>query len=362
MLDLKRVLIMAGGTGGHVFPGLALAACLQQQGVEVHWLGTDRGLESKLVPDSGFQLHRISIGGVRGKGLKTLLAAPYRILTAIIQSRRVIKQVNPDVIVGMGGFVSGPGGVAGWLSRCPLVIHEQNARAGATNKILSRFSRRVLEGFPDAFAANARVLVTGNPVRAEIEAMPAPSGERVSQQRRFRLLILGGSLGAKPLNDLVPKAMALLGEDVRPAILHQTGEKHLLEAKKSYQSTGVEADIQAFIKDMAAAYSWADMVLCRAGALTVAELCAAGKGAILVPYPHAVDDHQTANADYMVRGGAAVCVQQAELTSDRLAEMLKHFVQDSVKCTSMAQAAYSLRKVQVAESMVKILRELITKQ
>jgi UDP-N-acetylglucosamine--N-acetylmuramyl-(pentapeptide) pyrophosphoryl-undecaprenol N-acetylglucosamine transferase len=358
MLDLKRVLIMAGGTGGHVFPGLALATCLQQQGVEVHWLGTDRGLESKLVPENGFELHRISIGGVRGKGLKTLLLAPYRILMAIIQSRRVIKQVNPDVIVGMGGFVSGPGGMAGWLSRCPLVIHEQNARAGATNKILSTFSRRVLEGFPDAFAANSKVMVTGNPVRTEIEAMPAPTGGRVSSQRRLHLLVLGGSLGAKPLNDLVPKAIAQLDSALRPEILHQTGEKHLEEAKRLYQSMGLEASIQAFIKEMAAAYSWADVVLCRAGALTVAELCAAGKGAILVPYPHAVDDHQTANADYMVRGGAAICVQQAELTPEKLTEMIKCFVQDPEKCVTMAQAAYTLRKVQVAETMVKIIREL----
>lgn len=358
MLDLKRVLIMAGGTGGHVFPGLALATCLQRQGVEVHWLGTDRGLESTLVPDSGFQLHRVSIGGVRGKGLKTLLAAPYRIATAIAQSMRVIRQVKPDVIVGMGGFVSGPGGMAGWLSRCPLVIHEQNAKAGATNKILASFSRRVLEGFPDAFAASPKVMVTGNPVRADIEAMSAPASAMLPQRGRFRLLVLGGSLGAKPLNDLVPKAMALLGEDVRPEILHQTGGKHLEEAKKSYQSMGVDADIQPFIKDMAAAYSWADMVLCRAGALTVAELCAAGRGAVLVPYPHAVDDHQTANADYMVRGGAAVCVQQAELTQTRLAEMIRGFAQDPAKRVAMAQAAYALRKVQVAETMVSILREL----
>ncbi len=349
---------MAGGTGGHVFPGLALAKCLQQQGIEVHWLGTERGLEAKLVPDNGFKLHRVSISGLRGKGVVALLAAPYKILTAICQSMRVIRKIQPDIIVGMGGFVSGPGGIAGWLSRCPLVIHEQNAKAGITNKVLARFSRRVLEGFPQAFAPNAKVVVTGNPVRADIEAMLPPSGRLVPQRGRFRLLVLGGSLGAKALNDLLPKALAQLGEDERPEVWHQTGEKHVEDVKKAYESIGLTANVQPFIQDMAAAYSWADMVLCRAGALTIAELCASGLGAVLVPYPYAVDDHQTANADYMVRSGAALCVQQAELTDARLTEIIREFAQAPEKRLSMAQASYALRKVNVAETIAKILFDL----
>lgn len=355
---LKRVLIMAGGTGGHVFPGLALAACLQQQGVEVHWLGTERGLEAKLVPNKGIKFHRVSINGLRGKGALALLAAPYKILTAIAQSIRVIKEVQPDIIVGMGGFVSGPGGMAGWLSRRPLVIHEQNAKAGMTNKILARFSRRVLEGFPAAFTASKKVIMTGNPVRSDIEALPAPTSRLSSSRGRFRLLVLGGSLGAKALNDLLPNVLAQLGIEERPEIWHQTGEKHVEDTKKAYESKGIQANVQAFIQDMAAAYSWADMVLCRSGALTVAELCAAGLGAVLVPYPYAVDDHQTANADYMVGGGAALCVQQAVLTETCLLEIIRQYAQAPEKRLAMAQAAYALRKVQVAETMTKILFDL----
>lgn len=356
--QLKRVLIMAGGTGGHVFPGLAVARSLRESNVEVHWLGTKQGIESQLVPAANIPLHLITIGGLRGKGVKTLLSAPMKISTAINQSLRVIKEVNPDVVIGMGGFVSGPGGMATWLSRRPLIIHEQNAKAGFTNKVLARFSRRVLEGFPHAFRKQPKVISIGNPVRHEIENLPPPA-QRFDLASPFRLLIVGGSLGAQALNEILPRALAQLKPEQRPEIWHQTGEKHFEAAQKMYQSMGVQAKLTPFISDMAEAYTWANMVLCRAGALTVAELCAAGLGAILVPYPFAVDDHQTANAGFMVRSNAALCIQQADLTDSRLADILKQFANAPEKRLAMAEAAYQLRKVKVAEKFYKILCDVI---
>ncbi|VVC76344.1 UDP-N-acetylglucosamine--N-acetylmuramyl-(pentapeptide) pyrophosphoryl-undecaprenol N-acetylglucosamine transferase [Aquicella siphonis] len=356
---LKRVLIMAGGTGGHVFPGLAVARYLHQQGVEVHWLGTRQGLESRLVPEANIPLHLIAIGGVRGKGMRTLLSAPFKITAAVRQSLRVIRHINPDAVIGMGGFVSGPGGVASWLSSRPLVIHEQNAKAGLTNKLLVRFSRRVLEGFPLVFRQQSKVVEVGNPVRHEIETLPPPQERFSASLPRLRLLVLGGSLGAQALNAVVPLALSRLAPEDQPEIWHQTGDKHCESTKKSYESMGIDAKVTPFIKDMANAYAWANVVLCRAGALTVAELCAVGLGAILVPFPFAVDDHQTANAEFMVKNNAALCVQQAELTESRLAEILKQFSQSPGKCLEMAQAAYQLRKVNVAEKFYQILCDVI---
>lgn len=358
MTTFKRILIMAGGTGGHVFPGLAAAHYFQRQGIEVHWLGTGKGLEARIVPEAGIPFHEIAISGVRGKGGKALLLAPYRIAQAIRQARQVIKEVKPDIVMGMGGFVSGPGGVACWLNRTPLVIHEQNAKAGLTNRILARFAKRVLQGFPDAFAPASKVMTIGNPVRMEIEAMLAPA-ERIPLNRRpFRLLVLGGSLGAKALNELVPRTLASLAADIRPEVFHQTGEKHFDQTKKLYETMGISVNLVPFVKDMAQVYSWADMVLCRAGALTVAELCAAGLGAIFVPFPHAVDDHQTANADFMVKHDAALCVQQKDLTEDRLADIVEQFALSPVKRLEMAEAAYRLRMVHVTEKIFKICKEI----
>lgn len=355
--QLKRVVIMAGGTGGHVFPGLAIANYLRQQNVEVHWLGTQQGLESRLVPEANIPLHFVAIGGLRGKGIKTLLSAPMRISTAIKQSLSIIKKVNPDVVIGMGGFVSGPGGIAAWLSRRPLIIHEQNAKAGMTNKLLALFSKRVLAGFPDAFKSTRKVIAIGNPVREEILALPAPKSH--APDRRFRLLVLGGSLGAQAINDLVPRALAKLTREERPEVWHQTGDK-LEKTQQIYADLGVEANLTPFIKDMANAYAWPDMVLCRAGALTVAELCAAGLGAIFIPYPFAVDDHQTANAEFMVKHHAAICRQQAELTEDKLADIMRQFAQSSEKRLVMGQAAYALRKTDVAQQFYKIICEVVS--
>jgi len=355
---MKRILIMAGGTGGHVFPGLTLAHYFRDQGVEVHWLGTERGLESRLVPEANIPLHFITISGLRGKGLATLMGGPFRIATAIKQSMRVMNEIKPDVVIGMGGFVSGPGGIASWLSHRPLVIHEQNAQAGLTNKILARFSKRVLEGFPNSFTSQSKVMAVGNPVRTEIVNLPPPHIRLNPIRSPLRLLVIGGSLGAQALNDVVPRAMQQLNADDRPLILHQTGDKHIEAAKKMYESRGVTATLQPFIKDMANAYAWADVVLCRAGALTVAELCAVGLGAIFVPFPYAVDDHQTANAQFMVKHEAALCIQQSELTESRLASIVKELAKSPEKRLAMAQAAYQLRKVSVVERIYEICQEI----
>lgn len=354
---ISRVMIMAGGTGGHVFPGLALAHYLQGQGVEVQWLGTRAGLEAQLVPAAKIPLHFINIGGLRGKSFKTLVSAPFKVLMATYQARRILKQFNPDVVVGMGGFASGPGGFASWLLRRPLVVHEQNAKAGLTNKMLARLAKRVLEGFPGAFKAAKKVIAVGNPVRVEIEQLAAPD-QAMLQHDKCRVLVLGGSLGAQALNETVPQALALLPAEARPEVWHQTGDKNFNVAKSNYESKGIEAKVVPFIQDMAQAYHWADIVICRAGALTVAELCAAGRGAIFIPFPHAVDDHQTANAHYMVDNDAALCIQQSELTPALLAERLNLYLQSPEKRLTMAKQAYALRKTHVAERIFDILTSM----
>jgi UDP-N-acetylglucosamine--N-acetylmuramyl-(pentapeptide) pyrophosphoryl-undecaprenol N-acetylglucosamine transferase len=356
---LQRVLVMAGGTGGHVFPGLAVADYLRQQGIEVHWLGTMAGLEARLVPEANIPFHTIAITGLRGKGKLALLKAPFKVIRAIKQAKQIINKINPDIVIGMGGFVSGPGGVASWLSGCPLVIHEQNAIAGLTNKLLARIAKRVLEGFPGAFKPQAKVVAVGNPVRADIEQLPPPEMRLAQHQQPFRLLVIGGSLGAQALNEIVPRAVVELRGEVSIDILHQTGDKHFEAAKKDYESMGIEATLYPFIKNMAQAYSWADVVVCRAGALTVAELCAVGLGAVFVPYPYAVDDHQTANAHFMVDHAAALCIQQADLTANSLAELLKQIAGAPGVSLTMAEAAHQLRKTNVAKKIFDILSEVV---
>jgi UDP-N-acetylglucosamine--N-acetylmuramyl-(pentapeptide) pyrophosphoryl-undecaprenol N-acetylglucosamine transferase len=359
MKKLKRVLIMAGGTGGHIFPGLAVAHYLREQGVDVHWLGTHHGLEARLVPEAKFPLHVVKVTGVRGKGVKTLLSAPFKVTQAIHQARKIIKRFQPDIVIGFGGFVSGPGGIASWMLGCPLVIHEQNAKAGLTNRLLAQIAKRVLAGFPGAFPESDKVVVLGNPVRAEIENIPAPQKRNISVHSPFRLLVIGGSLGAQALNDVVPKALAALPETSRPDVYHQSGDKLFEKAKIAYESIGIRVDLVPFVKDMAAAYEWADLVICRAGALTVSELCAAGVAAILVPLPWAVDDHQSANAAYMTKHHAALCVKQTELTGDRLASIIRQYMEAPEQCLQMAEAAYRLRQVQVAEKIFGILMQII---
>jgi len=347
------VLIMAGGTGGHVFPALALARLLRARSLEVVWLGTKRGLEARIVPQNNFPIEWISVGGLRGKKISTLLAAPFRLSLALVQALRVMWRHRPSVVVGLGGFVTGPGGVAAWLTRAPLVIHEQNAIAGFTNRRLAPLAREVLEAFPNSFDAGTKARAIGNPVRPEIFAVPPPAERFGKRTGAIRLLVIGGSLGAMRLNAVVPFALARLGEGIRVDVRHQAGERWVEAARKSYAEANVRADVQPFIEDMAEAYAWADLVICRAGALTISELAAAGVGAILVPYPAAVDDHQTHNARYLVSEGAAVLIPDRELTAERLAEELQRLCAGRGRLLAMADRARLLARPRAAEDLAE---------
>jgi UDP-N-acetylglucosamine--N-acetylmuramyl-(pentapeptide) pyrophosphoryl-undecaprenol N-acetylglucosamine transferase len=325
---MNRVaLIMAGGTGGHVFPALATARVLRGRGYEIVWLGTRRGIESRLVPAEGIPVEWLSVSGLRGKGWATLLAAPFRILLALAQAIGAVRRHRPSVVLGAGGFASGPGGVAAWLLRRPLVVHEQNAVAGLTNRILARLADRVLEGFPGSFGSGVPAEHVGNPVRSEIAAVPPPERRYAARTGRTRLLVFGGSQGSVRLNVVVPAAIAQLPEALRPEVLHQTGRTSFDETAAAYRSRGIEADVRPFIDDMAGAYGWADLAVCRSGALTVAELAAAGVGAILVPFPAAVDDHQTRNAEFAVKAGAALLMPETSFTPVSLAAKLRELLE-----------------------------------
>lgn len=332
----KTVLVMAGGTGGHVFPALACARLLRDQGYDVHWLGTNRGIEVDLVPQAGFPIHYIDIQGLRGKGTLDLLKAPFRIVRALGQSLKLLAELRPVFVLGAGGYVTGPGGLAAWLRRIPVVIHEQNAVVGTANRLLSRFARRCCEGFAGSFPADERRRSTGNPVREEIFRVPALTW---NGERPMRLLVLGGSLGAMPLNTLLPDALSRLPQEQRPQVVHQCGKQHSLVAREAYETAGVSADVEAFIADMSGAYEWADLVVCRAGALTVCELAAAGRPSFLIPLPHAIDDHQSANARYLAERGAAELLPQAELTGALLAEKLMTYMNQPELLREMAQRA-----------------------
>ncbi len=338
------ILIMAGGTGGHVYPALAVAEQLRAWGVDVVWLGTRNGLEARVVPAAGFALDAVKVSGLRGKAVLQRLFAPFMLFWAFLQSMRIMLRRRPGAVLGMGGYVSGAGGVSAWLLRRPLLIHEQNAVAGFTNRILERFATRVFEAFPNTFPARRRALYTGNPVRATIAAVPTPEQRLATHQGTLRLLVLGGSLGARAINRLLPEALALLAPALRPQVWHQAGRSHFDEVPIAYQTRGVEARVVPFIEDMAEAYAWADLVLCRAGAMTIAELAAVGVAAILVPYPHAVDDHQTGNAHYLCDAGAGILIQQDDLTVTGLSTMLKEFAGDRARLLRMAQAARALAK------------------
>ncbi len=345
------IVVMAGGTGGHVFPALAIAERLRELGHDVVWMGTRAGLEARVVPAHGLPIEWVTIGGLRGKGMLTLLLAPLKLLRALTQALGIIRRRRPQVVIGLGGFVAGPGGFAAWVLGRPLIIHEQNAIAGMTNRLLARLARRVLEAFPDTFPASGKRLTVGNPVRPEIAALPAPEQRLAERNGRVRLLVLGGSLGALALNRGVPQALALLPPELRPEVRHQAG-RTLDEANKAYASAGLDIQPEAFIEDMATAYAWADLVVCRAGALTVAELAAAGLPAVLVPFPHAADDHQTANADYLVSAGAALLIQERELTPQRFAEALKSLLGDRSRLRQMAMAARSRAWPQARDRIV----------
>lgn len=318
-MSARPILIMAGGTGGHVYPALAVAQELRERAREVVWLGTRRGLEARVVPAAGIDIEWIGISGLRGKGVVTRLLAPFRLAVALSQSLVVMARRRPAAVLGMGGFVSGPGGVAAWLTRRPLIIHEQNAVPGLTNRLLAGFARVVLQAFPGSFSSRIPAQTVGNPVRRDIAALPPPAERLRGRAGPLRLLVLGGSQGALALNRLVPRALAELPEGRRPEVRHQAGERTLETARESYREAGVDAEIAPYIEDMAAAYAWADLVVCRAGALTVSEVAMAGLPAVFIPFPAAVDDHQTANAGVLAEAGAALIVQERDLTPERLA-------------------------------------------
>ena len=345
------VLIMAGGTGGHVFPALALARALKERSYDVVWLGTQRGIEARLVPAAGIPVEWISIGGLRGKGLSTLLLAPFRLARALWESLAVMRRHRPLVVVGLGGFVSGPGGLAAWLSRRPLVIHEQNAVAGLTNRLLARVATQVLEAFPAGFGPRRRTREIGNPVRREFFALAAPGQRFAGRSGALRLLVVGGSQGARRLNAVVPQALAQVAPRLAIEVRHQAGERWIAGARAAYAAANIEAEVLPFIDDIAAAYGWADLVVCRSGALTVSELAAAGVAAILVPFPAAVDDHQTRNAAFLVGQGAAVLIPEPELTPERLATELARLGADRATLLQMAARAHGLSRPRAAEDL-----------
>ena len=350
-MTARPVMIMAGGTGGHVYPALAVARALEAESQPVFWLGTHRGLEARIVPASGIEIEWVSVKGLRRKGFVALIAAPLQLAWAVLQSLNVIRRRRPAAVLGMGGFVSGPGGLAAWLTRRPLIIHEQNATAGLTNRLLARLARVVLQAFPGSFNSRVRAETVGNPVRPEIAAIEPPSSRYRDRSGPLRLLVLGGSQGALALNRLVPAALARLPADSRPRVRHQCGERTRSTAEAAYAGSGVDVELVDFIEDMAAAYAWADAVVCRAGALTVAEICAAGLPAIFVPYPAAVDDHQTANARALTESGAAITVQESDIDEASLAALLGEFL-DSRE--ALAQRAARARQQAAPDSLATI--------
>ncbi len=350
-----NILIMAGGTGGHVFPALACAREFQARGYQVHWLGTPRGIENDLVPAAGLPLHLINVTGLRGKGIKNLLKAPIELIRALIQSYKVVRKLKPVCVLGMGGYVSGPGGLAAWLTGSRLVIHEQNAVAGTANRLLHPFASQVCEAFPNTFASNPKCHTTGNPVREQL-FLDTPRAPLAGRQAR--LLVLGGSLGAEPLNKLLPEAVAKLDEAIRPEICHQAGRAHAEVTAERYQAAGLKADLRPFIQDMPAAYAWADLVVCRAGALTISEVAAAGLPSLLIPLPHAIDDHQSHNAAYLAKAGAAVLLPQSTTDADKLAAQLTEVLMQPEKLKNMGSTARRMSRPDATRKVVEICLEV----
>lgn len=353
---MGTVLIMAGGTGGHIFPALSIARKLQGEGYRTEWLGTPRGLEVDVLRDTDIPLHLVEARGLRGKGLRSLLLAPFMILSSIVQSLRIMRQVSPCCVLGMGGYVTGPGGVAAKLSGRPLLIHEQNAVAGFSNRLLARIADTVMEAFPATFPASARAIVTGNPVRPEIRALAQT--RQVDAEGTLKVLVIGGSLGAAAINELIPQTLSLMEAGKRPQVWHQVGKKNLDATLEKYQQLGLtlneDCRVVPFIDDMAAAYAWADLVVCRAGAATVSELAAAAVPAILIPFPHAVDDHQTRNAHWLSQTGAAIVIQQRDLRAGDLQRIWQGYQQDKRVLQDMAQKAKNLTQGDANETVAAL--------
>lgn len=352
-----NILIMAAGTGGHVFPALACATEFQAKGYQVHWLGTPKGMENELVAKAGFPIHQIKVSGLRGKGIAALVKAPWQLLGALKQARQIIQEIQPICVLGFGGFVTGPGGVAAKLAGIPLIIHEQNAVVGTANRYLAKIATRICEAFPDTFVgiAKQKLITTGNPVREELFI-----NKQVESftNRQVRLLILGGSLGAEPLNKLLPEALALIDESLRPEIFHQAGRDHAAKTIERYQKVKLVAKVEPFVSDMNKIYNWADLVICRAGALTVSELAATGNASILIPLPHAIDDHQSYNADYLASAGAAIKLIQGRLTAQKMAQHLQQLLKQPEQIIKMGRIAKSLAKPEATQDVVKICLEV----
>ena len=350
-----RILIMAAGTGGHVYPALSTAAYLGEQGWHIDWLGTSKGIEQRLVPAAGYQLHCIDITGLRGKGMLSLLGAPWRLIKSLWQAWLILGRIKPDVVLGMGGFIAGPGGLATYLRRTPLLIHEQNAVAGLTNKLLRPLSWCVMQAFAGTFK-DASVLTVGNPIRADFTGKI----NKQANQQNLNLLVVGGSLGALALNQIIPKVLAKLPTEISMQVRHQCGPKHLQITQEAYQQASVQGQVDAYIDDMPAAFATADIIICRAGALTVSELAAAGKPAILVPYPYAVDDHQTANAQILVAAGGAVLMPQAQMQVTSLEQALLPLLTQPELRAKMTQAALSVAQPQATAAVAKQCMEAVS--
>ena len=350
----KRILIMAAGTGGHVFPALAIARALKEKGAEVEWLGTKKGFEKKLLRDVDIPFHQISITGIRGNGLKRLLFSPINIFRAFLQSLKIIQKIKPDVVLGMGGFVCGPGAMAACVLRKRLVIHEQNAVPGMTNKILKHFAKTIFTAFPDVLLSKKTKYV-GNPIRHDIVEISVPEERFSNRSGSMRLLVFGGSQGALSFSSVLPQALALLPKTLSVEVWHQAGEKNIELAKKYYDEFKVKAKIVPFIHEMAAAYQWADLVVCRSGATTVSEMSAVGLPAIFIPYPFHKDDQQGYNARFLVDANAAIMIRQADFTPENLAAKLEELLSDRAKLLKMAKSGRELRKVEAVGEIVKEL-------
>ena len=349
----KCALIMAGGTGGHIFPGLAVAQALRERGWRVHWLGAPNSMESRLVPPKGFPLETVNFSGVRGKGLRTLLALPVRLVRALVQSLQVIHRVQPNVLVGLGGYITLPGGLMGALMGKPLVLHEQNSVAGMANKVLARLASRVFTAFPNVFP-NAQWV--GNPLRAAFTQQPGPVERFAGRTGPLRLLVVGGSLGARALNDTVPQALALIPKEQRPQVTHQSGAAQIDALRANYAAAGVEAELTPFIDDTASAFAAADIIVCRAGASTVTEIAAVGAAAVFVPFPSAVDDHQTTNAQFLVAAGGGWLLQQRDMTAQGLAQMLQNMERQAL--VNRALEAKKMQKMNATNEVVAACEEL----
>ncbi len=352
-MSVKCALVMAGGTGGHIFPGLAVAEALREAGWRVHWLGAPDSMESQLVPPRGFAFEAVDFGGVRGKGLKTLAALPFKLLRAFWQSLQVVRRVQPDVVLGLGGYITFPGGLMASLWGKPVVLHEQNSVAGLANKVLAQVADRVFTAFPGVFKTGQWV---GNPLRRAFTEQATPAERFAGRTGPLRVLVVGGSLGAKALNDIVPKALALMPADVRPVVTHQSGAKQIDALRANYAAAGVQAELTPFIDDTATAFAQADLVICRSGASTVTELAAVGVAALFVPFPFAVDDHQTTNAQFLVAQGGGWLVPQAELTAQALADRLAGLSRESL--LACAEKTYEQKKTNATREVVMACEEL----